>query len=140
VRDFKRIRTKTFLFAGVAILSNVLGNFALSRGMHQFGRMISVSLTSVPGVLLNAWIASGICLLAVWMVSQLSLLSWADLSYVLPITSASYVLTALLGVLALHETVSLVHWIGIGLIFAGVMVVGRTHPRTAAARAAGAVE
>jgi uncharacterized membrane protein len=132
VRNSKRLRSKTILFAGVAVLSNVLGNFALSQGMHQFGRMLSVSFLSVLGVLSNLWVASGICLLAVWMLSQLSLLSWADLSYVLPVTAASYVLTALLGAVALGEYVSTTHWIGIGMIFLGVMVVGRTTPRTAA--------
>jgi uncharacterized membrane protein len=136
VRDSKRLRSKTFLFAGVAVLSNVLGNFALSQGIHQFGRILSVSVLSFLAVLSNVWVASGICLLAIWMVSQLSLLSWADLSYVLPITSASYVLTAVLGAVALGEYVSPVHWIGIAMIFMGVMVVGRTTPQTVAVRAA----
>ena len=95
--------------------------------MHGFG---AVSVGSLLGALLNVWVAGGICLLAVWMVSQLSLLSWADLSYVLPVTSASYVLTALVGAVVLHEYVPTVHWIGIGLIFMGVMLVGRTAPQT----------
>ena len=134
MRDSKRLRSKTFLFAGVAVLSNVLGNFALSQGMRQFGHILSPSVLSLLSVLTNIWVASGICLLVIWMVSQLSLLSWADLSYVLPITAVSYVLTALLGAVALGEYVSPVHWIGIAMIFLGVMVVGRTTPRTAAAR------
>lgn len=134
MRDSKRLRSKTFLFAGVAVLSNVLGNFALSQGMRQFGPVLSPSVLSLLRVLTNVWVASGICLLVIWMVSQLSLLSWADLSYVLPITAVSYVLTALLGAVALGEYVSPVHWIGIAMIFLGVMVVGRTTPRTAAAR------
>ena len=128
MRDSKRLRSKTLLFAGVAVLSNVLGNFALSQGMRQFG---PVSALSLLGVLANLWIVSGICLLVVWMLSQLSLLSWADLSYVLPITSASYVLTAMLGAFALNEYVSPVHWVGIAMIFLGVMVVSRTTPQTA---------
>jgi uncharacterized membrane protein len=132
VPDFKRLRAKTFLVAGVAVLSNVLGNFALSLGMRHLGGVFSVSAFSFLGALLNGWVASGVCLLVVWMISQLSLLSWADLSYVLPMTSSSYVLAAVLGAVALHESVSLVHWVGISLIFAGVMVVARTAPRTAA--------
>jgi uncharacterized membrane protein len=116
-------------------MSNVLGNFALSQGMHHFGRMLSVSMLSLLGALSNVWVASGVCLLAIWMISQLSLLSWADLSYVLPVTAVSYVLTALLGAVALGEYVSTAHWIGIGMIFLGVMVVGRTAPRTAAVEA-----
>ena len=88
MRTSKSVRSKTFFFAGLAVLSNVLGNFALSRGMHESGRTAA-----------NFWLASGVCLLAVWMLSQLSLLSWADLSYVLPVTAVSYVLTALVGFL-----------------------------------------
>ena len=118
MRDSKRLRSKTLLLAAVAVLSNVLGNFALSQGMRQFGAVVSLSVTSLLGALLNLWVACGILLLAVWMISQLSLLSWADLSYVLPITSSSYVLTAILGALALKEYVSPAHWIGIVLIFA----------------------
>jgi len=67
----------------------------------------------------------------VWLISQLSLLSRVDLSYVLPVTSVSYVLTALMGELLLHERVSTERWIGIGLIGLGVSLVGRTVPRTA---------
>jgi drug/metabolite transporter (DMT)-like permease len=133
VRDYKRLRSKTLLFAGVAVSSNVLGNFALSQGMRHLA-VFPGSVLSLPGLLLNAWVAAGVCLLAVWMVSQLSLLSWADLSYVLPLTSGSYVLTALLGAVALHEYVSPAHWIGIALIFLGVIVVGRTAPQTVTVR------
>ena len=118
MRSSKHLRSKTFLLAGVAVMSNVLGNFALSQGMHQ----------SDP--ILNLWMVSGVSLLAVFMISQLSLLSCADLSYVLPVTAASYVLTALLGAVALGEYVSTAHWIGISMIFLGITVVGRTSPRT----------
>jgi uncharacterized membrane protein len=132
VGNFKSLHSKTLFFATVAILSNVLGNFALSQGMHQTKYMAWVSPFALLGVLSNIWVASGIGLLVIWMISQLSLLSWADLSYVLPVTAASYVLTAVLGAVALKEYVSTAHWIGIGLIFTGVVVVGRTAPRTAA--------
>jgi len=41
-----------------------------------------------------------------------------------------YVIVALLGHFVLHETVTPVRWIGISLIFLGVLVVGHTPPRT----------
>jgi drug/metabolite transporter (DMT)-like permease len=128
------LRSKTLLAAAVAVLSNVLGNFALSQGMRHVGTS-SISLLSLPALLLNTWVVAGICLLAIWMVTQLSLLSWADLSYVMPVTASSYVLTAVLGAIALGETISAAHWIGIALIFLGVAVVGRTAPRSANLRA-----
>ncbi len=68
-------------------------------------------------------------LLLVWFASQLSLLSWADLSYVIPITAASYVLTAVLGTVFLHEFISLSRWFGILAISMGVLLVIGTTPR-----------
>jgi len=56
----------------------------------------------------------------VWLITQPSLLSRVDLSYVLPVTSISYVLTALMGKFLLHEPVSTERWIGIGLVVLGV--------------------
>jgi uncharacterized membrane protein len=72
----------------------------------------------------------GVLLLIVWLISQLSLLSRVDLTYVLPVTSVSYILTALMGEFLLHERVSTERWIGIGLIGLGVSLVVRTVPRT----------
>jgi uncharacterized membrane protein len=53
-------------------------------------------------------------------------MSWADLSFVLPLTGVGYVLAAVLGKLFLAEEVTARHWIGTLLIFAGVAVVGTT--------------
>ena len=50
-------------------------------------------------------------------------LSWADLTYVLPATSLGYVLLALIAKFVLHEQVTFLRWIGIGLIAVGVSFV-----------------
>jgi uncharacterized membrane protein len=77
----------------------------------------------------NPWVDGGVLLLIVWFASQLSLLSWSDLSYVLPITAGSYVLTAVLGKVFLHEVVSVERWLGILVISVGVLLVIGTAPR-----------
>ena len=56
----------------------------------------------------------------------MSLLSWADLSYVLPVTSVGYVLSALCGKFFLAEQISLTRWAGTLLIVAGTAMVSRT--------------
>lgn len=114
----------------LAVISNVLGNFFLGRGMQDFGRVVSISPVPYMAAFLNPWVIAGIGLLASWMIFQLSLLSRADLSFVLPVTSMSYVLTAIMGKVFLYEHVSLIRWAGIGVICLGVSVVGRTTPRT----------
>ena len=124
---------KTGTVIVLLVVSNVLGNFSLSRGMHEVGRLVSVSPWRYIQALFHPMVAIGVLLLIVWLISQLSLLSRVDLSYVLPITSVSYVLTALMGEFLLHERVSALHWVGIGLISLGVGFVARTVPCTAPA-------
>jgi drug/metabolite transporter (DMT)-like permease len=124
-----RLKTRTVIVLLVA--SNVLGNFTLSRGLHEVGRLVSFSPWPYIHAFVNPLVVLGVLLLIVWLISQLSLLSRVDLSYVLPVTSVSYVLTALMGEFLLREQVSTERWIGIGLIGLGVSLVVRTVPRTA---------
>jgi uncharacterized membrane protein len=106
------------------ILFNMLGNTCLSLGMRSIGS------TDYVAAFLNPWVLGGIALLIAWLVSQLSLLSWADLTYVLPISAASYVGSALMGRFGLGEHVSNWRWSGVALIGVGILIVGRTRPRT----------
>lgn len=85
--------------------------------------------------ILNPVVALGIALLTLWMLTRMTLMSWADLSVVLPITSFGYVAAAILGRVCLGEVITLHGWLGIFFIFAGSLVVGTTvpHPHSAEA-------
>ena len=122
---------KTRVFTAIVIVTNVLGNSFLSRGMQSVGELVSLSPVPYIRALSNPWVALGTSLLIVWLLSTMALLSWADLSYVLPVTSLAYVLVALVGRFVLHEAVSWAHWAGILLIMVGVSLVGSTNPNTA---------
>jgi uncharacterized membrane protein len=121
------LRWKTRLFAAIVILSNVLGNYALARGMH--GRTTQSALDYIL-VIFTPWVASGILLLILWLLSRMALLSWADLTYVLPVTSLGYVLSALIGHFFLDEKVSAARWAGTLLIVAGTVLVGLGAPHS----------
>ncbi len=121
---------KTTLFTVIVILTNVLGDSSLRMGMRQVGPIVSESPSAYILALLNPWVAVGVALLILWMLSHMALLSWADLSYVLPVTSVGYALVALSGRLFLHEVVSTTRWAGIALIVGGVILVGRTEFNT----------
>lgn len=116
------------LLAAATISFNAAGNCMLRVGLKSLGPTFSIS--GYLAALGNFWVILGVVVLFGWLILQLSLLSWADLSYVLPVTSASYVVIALAGAIALHEHVSAVHWLGVLLILAGVLVVGPTKPLT----------
>ncbi|MCL4401228.1 MAG: EamA family transporter [Acidobacteria bacterium] len=131
----RRLLVKTRIFTILVVLSNVLGNFSLTLGLRRVGRLVSWSPLAYIEALLNPWVAVGVALLILWLLSHMTLLSWADLSYVLPVTSVGYVLVALVGRYFLNEQISLARWAGILFIVTGVALVGRTSVRT---RAAGA--
>ena len=126
----KALRLKTRIFTAIVVLTNVLGNSFLSRGMQSVGELLSLSPMPYIRALFNPWVAVGVSLLILWLLSHMALLSWADLSYVLPVTSIAYVLVALVGRFALHEHISIARWAGISLIMVGVALVGDTVPRT----------
>jgi len=106
----------------------------LSWGMRQVGRLVTFSPLPYMRAVFNPWVVLGISLLILWLFSHMTLLSWADLSYVLPVTSIGYVLSALAGRLFLHEEISGWRWAGILLIMSGVALVARTAPHRAGAR------
>jgi uncharacterized membrane protein len=112
------------VLAFAVVVLNALGNYCLSRGMRGLDE-IDWRIAA------NPWVIAGAVILIGWLIAQLSLLSWADLTYVLPISASSYVLSAILGAVSLHEHVTTSRWAGILLIASGVAVVARTKARTA---------
>ena len=121
---------KTRILVLLVIATNVLGNVALSRGMHQVGRIISASPLAYLKAFANPWTLLGICILVIWILTDLALLSRADLSFVLPVTASAYVLVALSGHFFLHDRVSWERWAGILLITGGVILAEETPART----------
>jgi drug/metabolite transporter (DMT)-like permease len=127
--EHARLRLKTWSFAVVVVFSNVFGNFFLKRGMPP---ALATPLAYIT-VLFHPWVALGVLLMIVWMMSRMALLSWADLSYVLPVTAVGYVLVAIVGKVLLDEQITMKRWAGIGLIVAGVALVsGGSAPQTKA--------
>ncbi|MFN7933797.1 MAG: hypothetical protein U0R19_10740 [Bryobacteraceae bacterium] len=109
---------KTAVFTAVVVLSNVVGNLCLGLGMKS------------PAGVLSPWVFAGVALLIVWTLTRMTLLSWADLSFVLPVTALGYPLSAFAGRWFLGETITAERWVGTVLIVAGTVLVGLTSPST----------
>ena len=124
-----RLRVKTWICAAVVVISGVFGNYFMKLGMPA-------SLDTPASYILALFrpaVAFGVALLVLWLLSRMALLSWADLSYVLPVTAVGYVLVAVVGRVLLHETITGKRWMGILLIMAGVALVSvGTAPQTVA--------
>jgi len=130
----KSLRARTNLFIVFIVLFNPLGNTFLREGMNRTGAPARWTSQALALFFWRAfqsgsvWI--GMCLLMLFLICYMLVLSWADYSYVLPASAISYVVVALLGSVVLGEHVPFERWIGIGLICAGAALVGRTSPVT----------
>jgi len=126
-----RLTFRNLFFIPFLIATNTFGNLLLAIAMQK---MPPFQFTAFPAYLraflTSPWILSGVTLLVLWMLAQLSILTWADLSYVLPVTAAGYILTVLLGKYVLAERISAARWAGVVLISIGVAFVSLTPPST----------
>ena len=129
----RRLRIKTLVMVLSMVVCANVGDLMLKRGMSQIGAVeISASglahafrMTVASGTI---WI--GIVFLIGFMGSYMTVLSWADYSYVMPAGAFGYAVLTLLAVVFLHESVSLRRWVGVLLICIGVLLVGQTKPST----------
>jgi len=108
------------------VLFSAIGNLLLAWGMKHLPEAMGINPLDYVRAILSPVVALGIALLTLWMLTRMTLMSWADLSVVLPITSFGYVAAAVLGKLCLNEVITLRGWVGIVFIFVGSLVVGTT--------------
>src|SRR5579875_691210 len=119
--------SRTVLCIGIAVVANSFGNLMLALGMDRMPAFAHVPLLHyLLGLLANPFLLPGAGLSAVYTLTQLSLFSWADLSYVVPCMASSYILSTILGEFVLDEKVQGMRWLGVLLIFGGVTLVAGT--------------
>ncbi|MEN6437437.1 MAG: EamA family transporter [Syntrophobacter sp.] len=119
------------MLTGVMVLlivfSNAAGDVLITRGMKEIGDISAVSplnfLRVVKRILCNINFVGGVLCLAVSFFSFLTVLTWADLSFVVPATSIVYVVTVLGAKFILKEKINRMRWAGTLLVCLGVALV-----------------
>ena len=118
---------RMIIFIAIVVLGGTAGDISVSHAMKRIGEIEVFHPAAIWGVLLRAfrmgWMWIGIALMAVSFFSLLALLSWADVSIVVPATALSYVAAAIGAKYLLHEEVAPVRWAGVLLVCAGVALV-----------------
>lgn len=132
----KSFHARTVSLIAVMVVAGPLGNVLLGRGMKQLGMPsfwpINHAWHAASEILGNVSIWLGIASLLTFFIANLLVLSYADYSFVQPASSVAYGVVALLGYFLLGEQISPLRWTGIAVICVGVLVVGRTNPRSEA--------
>lgn len=125
---------KTYILLLLMICFGSVGDVLLSKGMKQIGEVSSWSVSILCEVFVRTFISStiwlGIGSLLIFFISYLLVLSWADYSYVSPASAMSYAVVPVLGYTLLGEVLSPIRWLGVMLIFFGVVLVSQTPHRT----------
>lgn len=118
---------RIILFIAIVVLSGTAGDIAVSHAMKRTGEVDILRPASILRALFRAfrmgWMWIGIGLMAAGFFSLLALLSWADVSVVVPATALSYVVGALGAKFLLHEEVAPVRWAGVLLVCLGVALI-----------------
>ena len=119
--------TKVLLILMGGLVCEAIGVVLLKEGVDSLckGRAISV-VNLLPVVLkgaLHPKIVLGVFFEAVFFACLVFLMSQKNISFLWPLTSMSFVLTALAAVFYLKEHVSGVRWFGVALIMLGVAFI-----------------
>ena len=133
MRRESRLRIKTLVMVLAMVVCANTGDLLLKRGMTNIGA-VEFSGSGLAHAfrltVANPVIWLGILFLLGFMICYMTVLSWADYSYVMPAGAFGYALLTFLAVIFLHESVSPRRWVGVVLICIGVLLVGQTKPRT----------
>src|ERR1700682_3102018 len=131
----RKLRVKTLAMVFVMVVCATTGDSLLKRGMSEIGPVDLTQAGLLHGFRMamssgTIWFA--ILILLGFMLSNMTVLSWADYSYVMPASAIGYVAVTFVGMTLLGETLSPRRWIGVALICVGVFLVGQTKPSTSA--------
>jgi len=118
---------KTVLLLALLILCGALGDVSLAKGMKQVGALPMLH----PGALLvlgskmarNGAVLLGLLSLIAAFLTFVVLLSWAELSFIVPATSLHFVLATLGAKWILQEHISRLRWFGTILVGLGVALL-----------------
>jgi multidrug transporter EmrE-like cation transporter len=121
---------KTAIVIALSVLAQSVGDTCLSKAMKSIGPSGALNVDAVLHTCVQAmgnpllWV--GTACLILWLALFSAALSWADLSFVLPVSSSGYILHVALARYFLGEPVSTLRWIGTLFIVLGVVLVSKS--------------
>ena len=124
------MKITTYVTLAIAVLAQATGNVFLSKGMKHValtGRVMNGDfLVPLLQIVQSPMIWTGTLLMILFFLLFLTVLSKADLSFVLPVLSIEVVVNVAFAGYFLNEPVSTARWIGTMLISMGVLLVFRS--------------
>lgn len=111
----------------ICILAGALGQISWKHAMSNMERIEGVdgllSHETILNIITNKFIVLGLLLYGSAFFLWLSAMSTLDISFMYPMLSLAYVLTAVLAFVFLGEEVTLLRWTGIVLVMMGCILI-----------------
>jgi len=118
---------RTVILFFLIIASGTGGELCVSRAMRSIGEVHDFSPKSILNFVLRAfrmpWMWVGIGMMSVGFFSLLVILSFQDVSFVVPVSALSYAAGAFGAKAFLGERISQHRWLGIAVVCIGVTIV-----------------
>ena len=115
------------IFFSLIVVAGTAGELCVSRAMKEIGEVHDFRPVALIKVLLRAlqvkWMWIGVGLMTIGFFSLLAILSFENVSFVVPVTALGYVAGALGSRFFLGERVNWRRWAGILLVCVGVTLV-----------------
>ncbi len=124
-------RRRALLLVFFCTLIGAVSQILIKTGATVLARQVAHPglISAATGMFTNPWLFSGYALYGVSAVLMVLALRDGELSLLYPVIALTYVWVALLSFVLFHESVGTLKMAGIGLIVAGVAVLGRKGAR-----------
>ena len=114
----------------ICVVFGALGQISMKAGMRQVQRINDFSDLLNPSTIMhifgNYYVMGGLILYMISAFLWLGALSSLDVSFMYPLLSLGYIVTALFAFIYLGEIVTFSRWAGIALVVAGCVLIARS--------------
>jgi drug/metabolite transporter (DMT)-like permease len=125
------LKVLTALLLAVVVLAGTGGDILVTRVMKKVAHgepwTWRIAPLRIARAIAQGEMWMGIGLMALAFLSFITVLSWANVSFVVPATAANYIVGTLGARLLLKERVNKTRWAGMLLVAAGVVLVCTAH-------------
>jgi len=113
----------------ICIICGATGQILWKQGMSNMNKINGIedllNLKTAWDIFTNKYIIIGLLLYAISVFLWLGAMSTLDVSYMYPLLSLGYILTAILAFVLIGENITLFRWAGIILIVSGCFLITR---------------
>ena len=117
----------SIIMVAICIIGAGLGQVLLKTGVNQLGNVTGFSdffqMRTFLKIITNPYIIIAFACYVLIVFLWLGAMANMNISFLFPLSSLAYLVTAIAAWLLLKEAVSPLHWIGIGLIIGGCILI-----------------